>query len=439
MRLYEWQSKQVALSDSFLQEFQAYLNEVWGERRQYEDKDLYAVEDEVEEESEEQRFFDFTMNKQIRARNYVGVVQFDGLRIEVCPKILEGRHDLYQDSWHLNLLYWLSYCHRMNFPFSMADLKLLDFDNFLESLVYVFARHTVDCISIQPYQAYERVEEELPHIRGALHMEGYVSGYLSTGNWQKLYCTHDTHTYDNNFNRIIKYVSRKLLGLVQSPVNEKLLGEILFILNDVSEVRCTAMDCDRVKLNPLFADHKTTLGMCRMFLANQVVDTKSDDNRNFCFLIPMEYVFEDFVYGFVKAHWPHLNVLAQHNDFLAFRGGERAFQIRNDILIGNELVMDTKYKIRQRDGSANEGVKHADMYQMLAYAVTRSCAEVLLLYPFSKVGLSRSTEFEIKPGMLGQRVRVMVSNLDIAFSRLEDAEEQIRQRISQIHGVFSEH
>ncbi|MBK6989185.1 MAG: hypothetical protein IPH33_13755 [Bacteroidetes bacterium] len=147
-----------------------------------------------------------------------------------------------------------------------------------------------------------------------------------TGKWQNFYCIHEPFVYDNLFNRIIKYVTRRLSSVSDNFLNKEKLNEILFLLHDVSDDMISAADCDKVQLNPLYEDHKQILELCKMFLSNQVIDMESDDSRNFCFMVPMEYIFEDFIFGFISDKWPELRIRNQSTDYLALNEGEEVFK-----------------------------------------------------------------------------------------------------------------
>ena len=313
MRLYEWQSKSFEEYKKTTPDFVNYLSGVWQNRNRYiETTEDVSEEEEQEQKIQKQRFFDFTYDGKISARNYVGVVQYEGLRIEVYPKIFK---DGSQDDMHkrqINLLYWLSYCKKIKFPFSFADVSKFKFDDYLELLIYVFANYTEQVISNQPFQAYQEVEEETTFLKGRLSFDNYTKHNLITGQWQKFYCSHEPFVYDNLFNQIIKYVTLRLCNISQNFLNKEKLNEILFLLHDVSDVRCTADDCEKVKLNPLYEDHKYTLELCKLYLSNQVIDMDSDDSKNFCFLIPMEYIFEDFIAGFISDKWQSLKIKSMY-------------------------------------------------------------------------------------------------------------------------------
>ena len=439
MRLFEWHSDSFEDYQKDYSGFVNYLSGVWQNRNSYvEISDEISEEEQQAQKIQKQRFFDFSVDGNISARNYVGVVQYEGIRIEVYPKIFSDDDTENVKKWQLNLLYWLTYCRKIKFPFSFADVSKLKFDDYLELLIYIFANYTDEVISQQPFQAYQRVEEETTFIKGRLSFENYTKHNLTTGKWQNFFCTYEPFVYDNQFNRIIKYVARRLSAISENYLNKEKLNEILFILNDVSDVPCTASDCEKVKLNPLFEDHKQILELCKMYMSNQVIDMESEDSKNFCFLVPMEYIFEDFIYGFILDKFPNLNVTCQSTDFLALNQGSKVFQIKNDIYIKDKLIIDTKYKIRRKDDGLKSGVCQNDLYQMVSYAIRRNCNEVLLLYPQTVTSLNIPTMFEIPSAMITQPIKINVRNIDITFDDIHEADELIKSRVEELNILISE-
>ena len=437
MILFEWQPKSFLEHKDKLPSFVQYLAGVWESRKRFLEEEEIDEEEEKERKLQKQRFFDFTFDGKISARNYVGVVQYEGIRIEVYPKIFAREAKGNSRKWQLNLLFWLSYCRKIRFPFSFADVSKMQFDDFLELLIYIFANYTSEILASQPFQAYQRVEEELPYLKGSISFDRYVQKNLSTGQWQHLHCVHQPFEYDNQFNRIAKYVSRRLLAISDNFLNKERLNEILFLLDEVSDVSCTATDCDQVTLNPLYEDHKHILALCRLFLANQVMDLESDESKNFCFLVPMEYVFEEFVFGFISNHWPRLPLQSQSTDFLATNNQRQVFQIRNDMYIRDLLIIDTKYKIRNPGNDGKEGVSQNDLYQMVSYAIRRNCKEVLLLYPAGKEQFDQA-DFEISSKMFPETVNIHIHDLDIVFEDIRTAVQTIKRRIKELNILFHE-
>jgi 5-methylcytosine-specific restriction enzyme subunit McrC len=438
LRLFEWHSENFEGTKQQLSDFVNYLSGVWQNRNRYvETSEDISEEEEQEIRIQKQRFFDFTIDGKISARNYVGVVQYEGVRIEVYPKIFAEEKSADAKKWQLNLLYWLTYCRKIKFPFSFADVSKFKFDDYLELLIYIFANYTEDIIGSQPYQAYQTVQEETSFLKGRLLFNDYINHNLTTGRWQNFYCSHEPFVYDNQFNRIIKYVTKRLSAISENYLNKEKLNEILFNLDEVSDVRCTADDCDKVKLNPLFEDHKHILELCKLYLSNQVIDMDSEDSRNFCFLVPMEYIFEDFIFGFIADKWPSINVKSQSTDYLALNQGEKVFQIRNDIYINDQLIIDTKYKLRAKNDGLKAGVSQSDLYQMVNYALRRNCRNVLLLYPSTKLTPNISASFQVLSEMYSGNINIHVQDIDITFDDIHGADHRIKERIKQINPIFN--
>jgi 5-methylcytosine-specific restriction enzyme subunit McrC len=188
---------------------------------------------------------------------------------------------------------------------------------------------------------------------------------------------------DNLFNRIIKYVSKLLLNHSQIQDNKKLLREIVFILDEVEDIKASLQDCLKVKLNPIFKEMFTVLDYCKLFLSNSTVLSYKNDFDVFAFLIPMEYIFEDFVFGFIKKEMPELKVKSQEGTTYLTTDG--IFKLKPDLVFNikdRKVIADTKYKCAYYDDNdKKKGILEADMYQMLAYAIRNKVTEIKLLFP----------------------------------------------------------
>lgn len=117
--------------------------------------------------------------------------------------------------------------------------------------------------------------------------------------------------------------------------------------------------------------------------------------------------FEEFVGLTLRAALSPQPVHLQRTDRHALEGQHRRlFALRPDIVVNDDLVIDTKWK-ELKPGEPTLGVKQADVYQMLAYARAYKAERLVLLYPWHE-GMDR-------PGVL-RRWRVTGTNtaFDIA-------------------------
>ncbi|MFA5546411.1 MAG: hypothetical protein WDA14_12250 [Sphaerochaetaceae bacterium] len=385
INLFEYQNK-ADISESLENGLEEFLDEVWAKR----EKNPYFDQEQADK-VENQQFLQFLhKTNQIKSNNYVGVIHFEGHRINLLPKVFfkpdqEYREVDIQNIQH-HILWWLSYCRKIRFPNYQTNLDSTKGD-FFEVLIYLFSKYTKALFQNSIYQAYEEIDRELPYIKGKLNVPAYIKENISRGIWHKLNCTFDMNTLDNKFNRIIKYVANILFAVTQEQDSKKNLREILFVLDDVADEPATAEQCQNLIFNPLFADFEVVRDYCHLFLSNSVQFTYKNNLKLFAFLLPMEYVFEDFIFGFIEKEVPQISVRSQRSDTYLAEGNR--FRLRPDLFIDAKnvgIIADTKYKIINSNHDYDGEISQNDLYQMAAYAIRFGVEKVLLYFPDSLVG-----------------------------------------------------
>lgn len=380
INLFEYQNK--ATLDENLSGIEDFLDEIWNNR---EKSQLYFDNDSFE--SSNQGFIQFIRkSNEIKSNKYVGVIHYQGQKINLLPKIFYDGEREYPTSEvhqiHNHILWWLSYCRKIKFPnyhTSLGDAK----SDFFEVLIYLFSKYTRGLFNSSLYLQYVEVTNELPFIKGRLNNTNYINENVSKGRWHKLNCTYDSFELDNEFNRIIKYVTTLLFNVTSSQDNKKHLREILFFLDEVTDERATAEQCSRIAFNPMFGEFDTVRDYCELFLSNCVSFDYKNELKLFAFLLPMEYVFEDFIFGFIEKEIPEITAKSQRSD--KYLDESRNFNIKPDLWIktaNKSLIADTKYKIvYSNEDDPKKGISQTDLYQMLAYAVRFNVDDIVLFYP----------------------------------------------------------
>lgn len=413
VNLFEYQNKESLSSKVSLLNF---LNKIWEER----EKTIYfrnqpKEDDEIETEADRdddiksQQQFISVFGNTIKARNYVGVIHFEGVTYNLLPKIFYDGYNKkleeeknktkeqepikeYLNEIQKNILWWLGYSKRLKFPKLQSNFNKIKADSFFEILIYLFSNFTRELLTRQIYQNYTEIDRELSFMKGRINMNAYIKDNLCTGNWAKISCTYDSFEIDNQLNRIIKYVAKLLLSHTQR--SKQALREIIFTLDEVTDLQITAADCEKVKINPLFTEMQTVLDYCKLFLTNSMVFTWKNDLKVFAFLIPMEKIFEEFIFEFIERHQSEIfngekyKVKSQASEYylasLKKDDDANIYQLKNDILITNKkentFIIDTKYKLAYyKDFKPSQ----SDMYQMVSYAIRQKCNQVKLFYPKS--------------------------------------------------------
>lgn len=431
--LFEYRNK-IDFKDSF-EGLEAFLDEIWNNR---EKNSFYAEEESDKVES--QRFLQFLhKSKELKSNKYVGVIHYEGQRINLLPKLFfdsekeYSSNDVSQIQNHI--LWWLSYCRKIKFPNYQTSLSSSKSD-FFEVLIYLFSKYTRELLNTSIYQQYEEVNNELPFIKGRLNTNQYINDNLSKGKWHKLSCSYDAFVLDNEFNRIIKYVTTLLFNTTFSADSKKNLREVLFILDEVQDKRATAEQCSRISFNPMFGDFETVRDYCQLFLSNCVSFDYKNDLKLFAFLLPMEYVFEDFIFGFIDMELQEISAKAQRSDIYLDEG--RSFNLKPDLWLKTaekSLIADTKYKIVYSDDKdPKKGISQSDLYQMLAYAIRFDVDEIILFYPNTFKQIQEGeTELSIKDASAdGREISIKAFQLPIINRILLETELVTKTDLSEL-------
>jgi 5-methylcytosine-specific restriction enzyme subunit McrC len=437
--LFEYQNKIDTLAS--FDGLEGFLDEIWNSR----EKNSFYSEN-SNDKIESQRFLQFIhKTNELKSNKYVGVIHYEGEKINLLPKIFYDGHKDYSEN-EINqiqnhILWWLSYCRKIKFPNYQASLGSTKSD-FFEVLIYLFSKYTRELLSSSIYQQYEEVNRELSFIKGRLNTNEYINQNLSTGKWHKINCTFDAFVFDNEFNRIIKYVTTLLFNVTGNQDNKKNLREILFILDEVSDERATAEQCARISFNPMFGEFETVRDYCQLFLTNCVSFDYKNDLKLFAFLLPMEYVFEDFIFGFINKELEEVTAKAQRSD--TYLDEDKNFNLKPDLWLKSEeksLIADTKYKIVYSDDKdPKKGISQNDLYQMLAYAVRFEVDEIILFYPNTlKQVQEDNTELTIKDALAQDKViSVKAFQLPIINRELLSAELETNADLNDLFETTKE-
>ncbi len=433
INLFEYQNK-VDIQDSF-EGLEGFLDEIWNNR----EKNSFYSEN-GNNKIESQRFLQFIhKSNELKSNKYVGVIHYGGNKINLLPKIFFDSEKDYStnevNQIQNHILWWLSYCRKIKFPNYQASLGSTKSD-FFEVLIYLFSKYTRELLNSSIYQQYEEINREISFIKGRLNANEYINENLSKGKWHKLNCTYDAFVFDNEFNRIIKYVTKLLFKVTTNQDNKKNLREILFILDEVSDERATAEQCSGISFNPMFGKFETVRDYCQLFLTNCVSFDYKNELKLFAFLLPMEYVFEDFIFGFIDKELENVTATAQRSDKYLDEG-ER-FKLKPDLClkIGNKnLIADAKYKIVYSDEKdPKKGISQNDLYQILAYAVRFKVDEIILFYPNTiNQSQEEETDLTIKDALAdGKEISIRAFQLPIINRVLLDTELVTNTDLSEL-------
>lgn len=386
-----WQSQKI------LDELEEYLQNNWKLRSVFfEDRKIES----------RQQFLGFTSHQGIRTKKYVGTIVFKGEQLNIFPKMFRTESDdhdiegLSQKHLMRNLIRWIEYCNRISFPFINISSELMDVKNFRELFVTIYVGYVKEAINRGMFYQYVEETKDISNIKGRFDATDYLINKIPNGMGNKFRCTYSNFEVDNWVNRIIKYTCKYLYNTT-SRKNQRVIRNVLMKMNNISDVKCTYRDCDRVRLGKVQHYYRTILSMSKILLLNKTSNYTMDINESFCFLFPTDLLFEGFISGFIK------DIIEEYGGKVSLQKSEMhliediqyagqslgaAFTIRQDIVVefrGKNIVLDAKYKqVSRFEGDkdevkkiVSEEPKQTDIYQVCEYARKRNISDVYLLYP----------------------------------------------------------
>lgn len=443
----EWQSQ------AALDELADFLQQNWAQRFAFYDDSSV---------SSKQQFLEFGGQKSVKTKNYIGTIVFRGHQLNIFPKMFRTEKDDYDTGDltlpHLmkNLVNWIEYCDKFNYPYMSITSDLDDSNDLRELFISLYVRYVRNALDRGLFYRYEEETEDCASIKGKFDIKDYYVRKIPNGLSDKFQCTYSNFEFDNMLNRVIKYTCKELMSET-SIGNQRIIRHILMKLNEVSDVNCKPHDCDTIRLSRLHQHYNIILSMSKMFLLNKTSSYNVDDTESFCFLFPTEVLFEGFIGGYMRSVLSddakvtlQASQLSLISDILyAGRSLGESFKMRHDILVEHKekgmFILDTKYKqISRFEGSEDlkaqltAQITSTDLYQVLEYAVSRGLGDVYLLYPLYRYEENEPTYPTMKREVTvgGVKYIINVHPIRLPFIFEEDIDATKNNLRTVINSIF---
>jgi len=312
-----------------------------------------------------------TTRPSLQAGQVVGVIAVPGAGVEILPKI-----DRPDGAVRKALVHMLSVAYGL--PVADNELTRLatQDETLLEFLVGVFADRLLTAVRRGLPHRYRLQQDDLPLLRGKLDISRQIARH--TIRPDLLACRFDELSADTPLNRVLKAAVVRLGSITRHGANERRLAELSARLEFVGESHdplCESVTLDRTNI----AFHRL-YAWSRLFLSGQWQSTTTGTNSGVALLFPMNDLFETFVGRVMQSVLAPGSTRLQHTGRYALNARDQSvFALRPDIVVDNDIVIDTKWKALTPDDPV-VGVERSDVYQMLAYAHAYDARRVILLY-----------------------------------------------------------
>ena len=176
--------------DGVLDDLEKFLQDNWQQRS------IFYEDGQV---TNRQQFIDFDRRDGIKLQNYIGTIIFRGEQLNIFPKIFKEDEDDYDtdqlcvDDLIDNLVFWLGYCDKLNFPFVKMKGQLKDSDSLLELFITIYVHYVKAAIDRQRYYQYEATCESGSYVKGRIDFKDYVQRKYPLGERSRIKSVSYTH------------------------------------------------------------------------------------------------------------------------------------------------------------------------------------------------------------------------------------------------------
>ncbi|PKG48426.1 McrC family protein [Halomonas sp. MES3-P3E] len=362
-------------------------------------------------------------HRRVKFTQFCGVVQVDGLQMEVLPKLTPYQTEAQQRNTLLTMLAYagdLVGVDTLGAGLATSQTTLLD----------LFISHFARLLERQLQQGllrdYRDIDDTLDQVRGRIDLVRQQRENLFKP--QRLACRYSELVADIPVNRLLHSALRLVIPLCTSPLLAQQLHALRMRFGHVGTLafqeRGPAVD----QLNRMQTRYASLVALAHLFLDGQFLDARSGSQQAFSLLFDMNRLFERYTANRLRplARRQGLRLVEQRpRRYLASdEHGKGRVLMRPDIALLDKnqrpvTILDTKWK-RLPNQDPLSSLSAADLYQVNAYASTYGCATVGLLYPeqtFLPPGKTYALQLagSINSNVLLQSVAVDGKPVDIAI------------------------
>ena len=323
----------------------------------------------------------------VRFNQFVGVIQINGLTIEVLPQAERESSSSQISTLHnflINMLKRVRLFTTSSTGISSLKLKansILDlyFELFVQEVEQLFHKGLV--------KKYHKTEQNIPTLKGKLLFAKHIQKNLV--HQERFYSEFITYDRDHPLNRVLY---KTLLLLRQLNTHSDLTGRINSLLLDFPELPDISVSenfFDRIVYNRKTENYRTSIEIAKLLLLNYHPDIQSGRNSVLALMFDMNRLWEKYIYVMLRKVSSDFgsDVFSQRK--MEFWNGQ---YIKPDIVIQKDdvnYILDTKWKLVN-----NSRPDDADLKQMYVYNIYWNSEKAILLYPTNNDSTSNETDFK---------------------------------------------
>lgn len=311
------------------------------------------------------------IHKGVHFGSYVGVIQIGGLTIEILPKV-DDSDNPDKNLWQNVLLNMLRVCRYIPVE-TLSETQLKKrYHSILEVYFELYINEVERLVKKGLIKRYRKEQSNQTALKGKLLFSQNIQTNLV--HKERFYCEHQI--YDRN--HLLHQVIYKGLLILKTFVNDTLkdrLHRLLFEFQDFDALDIRKKHFDKIVFDRKNSDYLKAFDIAKILILNYSPNLSVGNDDLLALLFDMNALWEEYIFRTLQKFRPDgMEVSFQHSE--KFWENKR---IRPDIILktNNDIfVIDTKWKIMDRDNPSDN-----DLKQMFVYNLHWKAEKGLLLYP----------------------------------------------------------
>lgn len=335
------------------------------------------------------QYFDLKHNG-IVFKQYVGVIQVDGLTIEILPKIdrYETENAENKTKWQKVLIEMLRVTRKLKIQqvgqanVSRQSIHLLDiyFEWFLNEVQFLIHQGLI--------KQYYKETGNVKALKGKLEFAGHINKNLI--HKERFYTTHQVYEKDHLIHQILGQTLDIISHLSKGTYLYSRCKTVQLDFPEVKVIKASEQTFTKISQSRKTAPYDAALAIARLIILNYAPDVSSGSENMLALLFDMNTLWEEYILVRLKQSAQGTGIEVYGQDSKAFWNG---IMIRPDIVLKKNdevvLIIDTKWKnIDQSQPSTH------DLRQMYVYNEYWIGKKSLLLYPSNENSLESFYGFE---------------------------------------------
>lgn len=332
------------------------------------------------------QYFDLKHNGVV-FKQFVGVIQVDGLTIEILPKIdkYESESAENKQKWQNALIEMLRVTRKLKVQqvgeanVSKQSIHLLDiyFEWFLNEVQLLIHQGLI--------KQYYKETGNVKALKGKIEFAGHISKNLV--HKERFYTTHQVYDKDHILNQVLGQALTIIASLSKGTYLYSKCKTTQLNFPEVKTILANETTFSKLPKNRKTAPYETAISIARLIILNYAPNIKSGSEQMLALLFDMNSLWEEYILIRLKqvSDEKGYKVYGQNS-----KGFWKNISIRPDIVLEKEkegkketFIIDTKWK----NIDYSEPSTH-DLRQMYVYNEYWESNKAMLLYPSNSINFA---------------------------------------------------